>query len=809
MGLKLDMNKAYDRIEWDFLKEMLIKMGFDQTWVRLVMRCITSVRFTVLLNGKSGNPFKPSRGIRQGDPMSPYIFILVSDVLSIMLNKAMERGFVQGIRFSRDGPTLSHLFFADDSILFLKATDRNCNAIASILNSYCHASGQMVNFEKSSVYFSPNTPQQFREIVGHILHVNITDNPGKYLGLPTMWGRSKREALNFVKERIMSKVEGWKQKLLTQAGREILIKAVAQAIPTYPMSVFLFPGGLRRELDGILANFWWGGNEEKNKIHWISWAELGMPKLEGGMGFRNLHDFNLALLAKQSWRLLTEQNSFWALIMKSRYFPACNFLKASKGARASWAWASMLEGREVIIRGSQRQILNGTRVRLWIDKWFPVSPDGRLHPINDELADENVFVSEIINPITKSWDLSNLEGRISYQDARRIKAMPMGGTCESDRLVWPFSVSGGYSVKTGYNLIHPCYHPNQRHMRGSGSHSVSKKVWKLIWCSPLPPKVKNFMWRAVKGCLPTKALLFRRHLGSSSMCPVCEIEPETIEHLLLCCSWNSSVWFGSLLCYRVDLQSITTFDEWLLGATSQLDKTKTLWVLVHISFICWSIWKSRCAFVFEGKNVCPKQTIAWSKLLALELMEVADLKDYGTEEPALQGADTIQRWLPPHQATLKLNVDATWDKKSLIAGLGAVIRDEHGNFIRGAGKVSLASSPIEAEAHAALHGLVVASELGIVHLECESDSKELIQSVKGNIQKGRWTIYPILVALKEKCRRFGSCSWKWIPRKANKAADAAAIEAKRKMCDEVWISRPPSSLVFVLQSDGLPCPPQV
>ncbi|CAL2260356.1 unnamed protein product [Prunus armeniaca] len=155
-------------------------MGFHQTWVPLVMRCITSVRFTVLLNGKSGNPFKPSRGIRQGDPISPYIFILVNDVLLVMLNKAVVRGIVQGIRFSRDG---------------------------------------------------------------------------KYLGLPTMWGRSKREAMNYVKETMMGKVEGWKQKLLTQADREILIKAVAQAIPTYPMYVFLFPGGLCRELDGILAKF--------------------------------------------------------------------------------------------------------------------------------------------------------------------------------------------------------------------------------------------------------------------------------------------------------------------------------------------------------------------------------------------------------------------------------------------------------------------------------------------------------------------------------------------------------------------------
>ncbi|XP_008237339.1 PREDICTED: uncharacterized protein LOC103336080 [Prunus mume] len=168
-------------------------------------------------------------------------------------------------------------------------------------------------------------------------------------------------------------------------------------------------------------------------------------------------------------------------------------------------------------------------------------------------------------------------------------------------------------------------------------------------------------------------------------------------------------------------------------------------------------------------------------------MEVADLNGHGAKEPTLQVVDTIQRWLRPPQATFKLNVDATWGKKTLIAGLGAVIRDEHGNFIRGAGKVRLPSSPIEAEAHAALYGLMVASDLGNVHLECESDSKELIQSVKGNIQKGRWTIYPTLAALKEKCRIFGSCSWKWIPRKANKATDAAAVEAKRKMCDEVSV----------------------
>ncbi|KAI5317842.1 hypothetical protein L3X38_037549 [Prunus dulcis] len=145
-----------------------------------------------------------------------------------------------------------------------------------------------------------------------------TDDPGHYLGLPTMWGRSKKDALSFVKDRLLCKVQGWKQGLLSQAGRETLSKSVALAIPTYPMSIFLFPKGFCGELDGILANFWWGHSGNKNKIHWINWWALGLPKHEGGMGFRNLHEFNLALLAKKCWRLLTEPDSFWAKMIKSR-----------------------------------------------------------------------------------------------------------------------------------------------------------------------------------------------------------------------------------------------------------------------------------------------------------------------------------------------------------------------------------------------------------------------------------------------------------------------------------------------------------
>ncbi|BBH03133.1 Ribonuclease H-like superfamily protein [Prunus dulcis] len=188
-----------------------------------------------------GNTFTPTRGIRQGDPLSPYLFLIVSEVLSLMIKKACEANYLQGLKFGRSGPTLSHLLFADDALFFIRGNTQNCRHMRLLLDGYCRAFGQQINFGKSSLFFSPNTPASISTQLGAILGMTMVDDPGKYLGLPTMWGRSKKEALQFVKEKLLRKLSRWKQSLLSQAGREVLIKAVAQAVPNYPMGVFLFP----------------------------------------------------------------------------------------------------------------------------------------------------------------------------------------------------------------------------------------------------------------------------------------------------------------------------------------------------------------------------------------------------------------------------------------------------------------------------------------------------------------------------------------------------------------------------------------
>ncbi|XP_048491564.1 uncharacterized protein LOC125492868 [Beta vulgaris subsp. vulgaris] len=170
--LKVDLSKAYDRIRWDFVEAILRKMKFPENWVQWIMQCITTVTYSILINGEPSKVFKPLAGLRQGDPLSSYIFILCMEVLSRSLTQAQDIKTLEGLKIARNAPKITHLLFADDALFFFKALPKNCWALRDIINNFCRASGEMINFDKSHVIFSPNTPLKFTRIMRRPLGVS-------------------------------------------------------------------------------------------------------------------------------------------------------------------------------------------------------------------------------------------------------------------------------------------------------------------------------------------------------------------------------------------------------------------------------------------------------------------------------------------------------------------------------------------------------------------------------------------------------------------------------------------------------------
>ncbi|KAA3455720.1 reverse transcriptase [Gossypium australe] len=216
IALKLHMSKAYDRVEWEFIKQVMIRMGFAERWVDLIMKCISSVSYAVNSNSYRGRIFQATRGLRQGDPLSPLLFLFCSEGLSSLMRTTKGNGEVKGAKASRRGPEISHLLFADDCMLFGEATDQWARNMKNILQEYQDCSGQCVNYNKSTIFYSSNTSEEAKLAVSAVLGVRSASNPEKYLGLPNVVGKRKRAAFQNLLDWINMRNNGWSTRWLSQ-----------------------------------------------------------------------------------------------------------------------------------------------------------------------------------------------------------------------------------------------------------------------------------------------------------------------------------------------------------------------------------------------------------------------------------------------------------------------------------------------------------------------------------------------------------------------------------------------------------------
>ena len=494
MALKLDMSKAYDRVEWNYLQAVLSKMGFDQRVIKLFMSCISSVRYKITHAGRNFGNITPERGLRQGDPLSSYLFLICIEGLTALLNDFENKKMLKGIKVARSAPSISHMFFADDSYIFCKANVESAENIIHLLQIFERASGQQINVDKSSVFFSKNTPSRLKNDLCHRLRFKEANDGSLYLGLPNIIGRNKSAIFGYLKEKLQDRTQGWDKKTLSKGGKEVLLKTVAQTLPNYAMSVFLLPLDLCQQLERLMCKFWWKTNSKKERsIHWQSWSNMCKRKSYGGMGFRSIRDFNLALLGNQGWRLLKYPDKLVSKVYKARYFPHGSFLNATIGNNPSYIWRSVLESQAIIKQGIGCRVGNGNSINILEDPWLPVETDAHVHTRNPALQGQ--FVTSLISLDSNSWDTDLVMDIFDSRDANIILSIPLNNEV-NDSWYWRREKMGNYSVKSAYLLTQEAKNEN--------GIAANSGFWRKLWNLKIPPKVKNFLWRACTNSLPTK-----------------------------------------------------------------------------------------------------------------------------------------------------------------------------------------------------------------------------------------------------------------------------------------------------------------
>jgi hypothetical protein len=359
----------------------------------------------------------------------------------------------------------------------------------------------------------------------------------KYLGLPVHVGKSKIKVFNYLKDRLWSKIMGWMEKWLSKMGKEILIKAYGQAIPLFAMSCFDITKEICDQMSSMVCRFWWAQQDDTNKVHSLSWEKLVRSKKIGGLGYKDLHSFNIAMLAKQAWRLLTDPSSLCARVLKAKYFPESDVLGDTPKAGMSYMWRSILKGVELLKEGLIKRVGNGASTNIWHDPW--VVREGIpyvISPKHNNLVDQ---VADLINPVSGDWDEELVCDCL--WTAVHVLQMPVRGNLD-DCWAWRLDQKGIFSVKSAYWL-----HRTLLDDKGcsSGVQQAPEAVyfcWNDIWSCPCPPNVRQFLWRIAHDSIPHRCNIARKGIDIDPLCLVCGRLNEDGAHLFLKCKGVKQIW---------------------------------------------------------------------------------------------------------------------------------------------------------------------------------------------------------------------------------------------------------------------------
>eukprot|EP00253_Pinus_taeda_P004331 PITA_04331 len=502
--LKLDLANAFNRVRHSLLIVVLKKMGFETPFINIIVACISGPWISPLVNGRPGETFQSSQGLRQGCPLSPYLFILMAESFSQVQDHNRRVGLITGIKFGNGVKNINHSQFAYDTLLIGGASTTIARHFKNLLDQYMGYSGGVVNHHKSCVY-GWNISNQTAHSIANIFGVtwNLEWNHFSYLGMPVSLGPLKAKTWNGIIDKVKRKVQQWGTMWLNPASRLILLKSGITSLPLYRFSLCQAPAIFHHKLEIALRHFLWqGGKNDKSRFNLVSWKNVIQTQDRGGLGIRSPKILNLAFGVKMVWRLITGPMAWWKKVLEIKYlnFPRQQLLDSNMPNRDSTKiWRLCKKALLIMMQNTSKVPGGGTSINFGIDKIMgqqPLIMHQEATPVINYFNNRGIHNLDQISswdPCTHAWTgwsipeiPTALEPNLSYLKMHLHSKSPTKKE-ETDGFRWD-PTGSNYTVKSGHQ--HIC---NNTFQMTLWNH------WKIAWRTKALPKIKFFIWLLLKG----------------------------------------------------------------------------------------------------------------------------------------------------------------------------------------------------------------------------------------------------------------------------------------------------------------------
>ncbi|GJV77012.1 RNA-directed DNA polymerase, eukaryota [Tanacetum coccineum] len=564
MIFKVDFAKAYDSVRWDYLMEVLQAFGFGPNWCKWVRGTLSSAMASVLINGSPSEEFAFYRGLKQGDPLAPFLFILVMESLHLSFTRTVNEGLFTGLQLN-ESMTISHLFYADDAVFIGEWSESNMENIVIMLKCFFLASGLKINIQKSHIMgvgVADGLIHQAASLIG----CAIMKTPFRYLGVLVGNNSLRCSAWSDTIHKLRSRLSKWKVKTLSVGGRLTLLKSVLGASPIYNLSIYKAPITVLKEMERIRSNFFKGADYNDRKISWVSWDKVLASKKVGGLGVSSYYALNRALILKWVWRFVSQDGSLWFRVIQALHGTSLE----SHQVQITSLWSSILREMHVLVLKGfdlmahcKKRIGDGNNTSFWRDSW---------------IGDQPLCLIQIRDGIERQqWmDL------ISVLDCVILSPT-------KDRWICDLNGDGLFRVKDIRSSIDSILLP---------SDAISTR-----WVKYVPIKINVFVWRARLDRLPTRVNLDRRGvIIDSVLCPLCGAVSEDISHVLFRCDLASRIFRRICRWWELDSQDLSSFADWDVWFSSIRRPSKSKVLLEGVFFVAWWYICNRCTAVLSWEN---------------------------------------------------------------------------------------------------------------------------------------------------------------------------------------------------------------